>query len=228
MRYTPVVGQKFYADGTVRPFPGNTLLCMLDPAAPVFARVAWVAEQFAAHPFARHFALLPPSSFHMTVMDLLCDEVRDPAHWSRLLGTEVSLAESDAFLMQAVITVPAPPTFQMEYTSLSTEGGVRLNVAPANDATHRAIRGYRDAVAEVTGIHLPTHEAYGFHISVAYRLMEPEAGEDAAIAAWVSAVDPVLRETFGRFDTGQPHLAFFDDMARFVPAADYATLYTRA
>lgn len=227
MRYTATVGQKFNADGTARPFPGNTILCMIHSTSPTYERVVWLHRQLAAQPFAQHFVLLPPSSFHMTVMDLLCDDVRDPAYWSHYIEPTLPFAEVDAFLRRMLTTVAPPPTLRMKYSGLSTGGGVRIDVAPADRATHRALWQYREAVATATGIRFPTHDSYGFHITLAYRLIEPEPQEKETIAVWVAQVHPILQATFGIYDSGEAELSYFDDIVRFVPEAGYHTLHTR-
>lgn len=227
MRYTATVGQKFNADGTIRPFPGNTILCMIPATSATYERVVWLQQNFAAQPFAHHFALLPPSSFHMTVIDLVCEAVRDPAYWSRYLESQVPLAEVDAFFSRVLKAVHPPSTVRMKYNGISTGGGVRMDVVPEDKETFQALWAYREVVAIATGVRLPTHDSYGFHISLAYRLIEPEPGEAEAIAKWVREVDSVLQHTFGIYDTGQPTLSFFDDMGRFVSESDYHTLTTR-
>ena len=58
-------------------------------------------------------------------------------------------------------------------------------------------------------------------------MWEFKGDEAATIEHWASFIDPYLREEFGVFETGQPFLAFFDDMARFVPISEYETLRTR-
>lgn len=102
-----------------------------------------------------------------------------------------------------------------------------MDLAPADKETHASIHAYRDAVATATGVRFPNHETYGFHITLAYRLMEPPSGEAEEIASWVNEVDPTLHATFGIYDTGKPRFALFDDMVRFVGMDERATLRPR-
>jgi len=70
LRYTSEVGRKFHADGTPRSFVGNTIISFVEPDSPIFQLAEWVQTQIQLLPYARKFALLPPSSFNNRKSDL--------------------------------------------------------------------------------------------------------------------------------------------------------------
>jgi hypothetical protein len=226
-KYTPEVGRKFYADGSAREFPGNTIICFVDPASEVYRLCCWLLDRIRALPFAHKLAPLPPSSLHMTVFELLCDQVRLPEKWSANLALNTPLEQTDEFFMRVVPQVNPPATFYMRYQNVNHRLGVSITLAPVDEAVAGAIRAYRDDISRGTGVRFADQDTYRFHISLAYRLMELEPAEQAALAAMFAECEPILQEKFGVFQTGQPQLVFFDDMFRFVPQTERHTLSTR-
>ncbi len=71
-QFTSAVGQKFHANGSARVFPGNSVICFIGTENPCYQQAVWLQEQVSQQPFGSRFALLPPGSFHMTVIDLVC------------------------------------------------------------------------------------------------------------------------------------------------------------
>lgn len=226
IRYTNEVGRKFYPDGSPRLFPGNTTICFVDPDSPIgqAGRAFQVALREA---FGPKFAPLPPSSFHMTTMELLCDEVRAPERWSSQLALDAPLAATDAFFVERVGPLPAPAGLTMRLTTVGHRHGILLNLEPADAATGEALRAYREAVAAATGVRFPDHDSYGFHISLAYRIIHLDTAEEAALAALAAAWLPRLRDAGAAIALPPPALTFFDDMVRFVTAEERHTLRSR-
>lgn len=87
--FPPDVGSKFDADGRVRPFAGNTVVCHLPQQgehADAFEAMLDIYREAPSHPFMRKVALLPPSSYHMTVMGGANDTPRGCAARQRCPG----------------------------------------------------------------------------------------------------------------------------------------------
>lgn len=228
INYAPDVGRKFYEDGRVRQFAGNTVICFADPDGQAYNDAEWVQQEILKEPYGQNFAMLPPSSFHMTVFELLCEDVRIPEKWSSQLALDMSLIETDEFFIEAFQHVPTPENFQMRFGELSLgKTGLSLRLEPIDDAMNTLIRGYRDQLSEATGLRQPSHEIYVFHLSLAYRIILPTDEEEAQLQALAERVNARLRETFGVFDTGKPTLTFFDDMFAFVPEDERLTLKSR-
>lgn len=227
-KFRSPIGWKFNADGSIRLFPGNTIICFVQPDSVVYQKALWVQEQLQGQPFAHKFALLPPSSFHMTVMQLLCDQTRSAEYWSAKLALDAALEDTDEFFVRTMPAVPAPPGFRMQYWRLKTWGdSVGMLLLPADDGERAALAAYRDAVAAATGVRFPDHDSYRFHITLAYQLFALDEAEQDGIETLAARVDETLAESFGIFETGEPELTFFDDMLRFVPASERHTLASR-
>lgn len=229
IQYAPAVGNKFYEDGTVRQFPGNTIICFADPQGQAYQEAEWVHHQLQQAPYAEKFALLPPSSFHMTVFELICDFVRETSNWSSQLSLDASLAETDQFFIEKIANVTLPSNFRMTFERLNLgETGLSLRLQPADDETAQALSQYRDNLAEATGLRFPDHDTYGFHLSLAYRILMLTDDEAQQLEHLAERINQRLNQTFGIFDTGQPSLTFFDDMFAFVPLDKRHTLKNRS
>jgi hypothetical protein len=226
--HAPDVGHKFHADGSVRHFPGNTIICIADPAGQAYQDATWVQDELLKTPYSHKFAMLPPSSFHMTVFDLLCDAVRTPEKWSSKLALDAPLIQTDEFFIDAVQNVPAPDNFRMTFQHLNLgTNGLSLYLKPIDDAMNQLIRGYRDQLADATGVRQPNHDTYAFHLSLAYRILQTTDDEEAQLIALADRINARLSDSFGVFDTGQPMLTFFDDMFAFLPESERMTLTSR-
>ncbi len=227
-RYTPSVGSKFHEDGSVRTFPGNTIICTVDPERQpvVYEEALWAQQALRAMACSAKYAFLPPASFHMTVMELLCDQVRTASNWSDRLPLTASLEETDRFFMERIAPIPTPAPIRMRYSHMRSPGLIALD--PEDDATTNTLADYRDAVAQATGVRFANHDTYGYHISLVYNLIELELDEQAEVERTFEQIHDRLSETFGRFEPQAPELVFFDDMFRFVPANQRHALTTRS
>lgn len=226
-QYTRHVGEKFYPDGSARTFPGNTIICFVEPErhASIFDACVWAQEQLRGMSCEHKFGFLPPDSFHMTVIELVCDQVRLPQKWSRYLSLEISLKESDRFFLANVARVPAPTGFRMRYKLTHEPATIQVEAADAE--TEESLRQYRKQIAEATGVWHPNHNRYTFHISLAYLLIKLTPEEEAEYQATLAKINARLEKTFGIFETSSPQLTFFDDMFKFVPENERHTLTTR-
>lgn len=224
--FTSAVGQKFHPDGRVRTFPGNTIISFVPPDSPIFAHTSWVQAQIQALPFAHKFGFLPPSSFHMTVMELLCDQVRVPERWSAQLPLDTPLPQLDNFFTERVPPIPPPAALQMRFVEV-TQYTATLNLTPADEETAVSLQTYRNQIAAATGVRFPDHDSYQYHISTAYRLINLTTAEETQLAATLQPINDTLRTRFGLFAPPPPQLTFFDDMFAFYPVDQQHLLHTR-
>lgn len=226
-QYTEHIGEKFHPDRSVRTFPGNTIICFVDPQqhAGIFQECVWAQEQLKAMQCQHKFGFLPPDSFHMTVFQLLVDQPRIAEHWSPFLPHTASLEEMDRFVIEKVANIPAPMGFRIRYKFIRKPA--TIEVEPADLETEHTLRRYRKRISEATGVQYPDHDSYKFHISFAYHLIKLTPEEEAERQAIFAKIDTRLQETFGVFETTSPQLVFFDDMFTFVPESERHTLTTR-
>ena len=211
-----VVGRKFNGDGTVRRFRGNTVISFVAPESPLgrcAGRARGVIEASAAAP---GLTLLPPSSYHVTVIRLICDEDREPTKWSSHLDLQCPLQDVDAFMTGAMTSVDPPEPIEMQYHAMSALDVVAIELEPASPAAAASLNSYRDVVAEATGVRHDDHDDYVFHLSLAYRVRPLSSTESAELAEALSTAHSQL---VGErpFILPAPVLTFFDDMFEFRP-----------
>lgn len=63
----PAQGGKFTPEGEVLPFPGNTVICHIDPKSDVHAALCEMQDEVQHSDFGAIFTYLPQASLHMTV-----------------------------------------------------------------------------------------------------------------------------------------------------------------
>jgi hypothetical protein len=215
---TWAVGTKFFPDGRVRPFAGNSIVCPLSPSSPLYSHLARLQQRCRAASFGPCFAILPPESFHMTLIDLLCDQVRQPEHWSSKLSLECPLDEADRRLVELIGSVSFPRGPAMTVLGLGplrADLTLHVHLEPADAETGDCLAAFREEVSRRTGIRHPSHDSYFFHISLAYPIRELSGAEGESCARFLTSESATLRETHAEVHLEVPHLAFFDDMHAF-------------
>ncbi|MBB2165812.1 DUF1868 domain-containing protein [Gluconacetobacter sp. 1b LMG 1731] len=216
----PEVGRKFDASGAALPFHGNTIIIPLDRGSAAATLMATLHDALADSPIARQIALLPLSSFHMTVFEGVNDHDRTPRNWPAALPIDAPIATATQYATRALTAAPFdyPQPIVMRARGLSiTDRGVRLNVTGFDDTQEGAIRHLRDEIAARLAIHRPSHARYGFHMSLAYTIapLDPDAR-----ARTQARIDALLAETPAErraLSLGAPRFCTYDDMLAFTP-----------
>lgn len=211
--YTSAVGTKFHEDGRLRYFPGNTMISHTREIEPLQSQLIWIQEQYKQLSFAEEkLAFLPPSSFHMTFFELLCDQVRKPEYWSSKLPLDAPLEETDRFFAEALKGFEFPQEIHMSIADLYV---TTIRLRPISEEHEAFLRAKRDELAEVTGVRQPNHDQYGFHISLAYNLRHLTDAEKEEFEAFKQRLLPQVQEKVGTFTLGAPEYVLFADMGEF-------------
>ena len=211
-----VVGRKFNSDGTVRRFRGNTVISFVAPDSPLGRCAGRAREVIETNGAAPRLTFLPPASYHVTVIRLVCDEDREPAKWSAHLDLHCPLQAVDAFMADAMASVDPPAAIEMQCRTMSALDVVSIELEPASPIDEASLNSYRDAVAEATGVRHSDHHDYVFHLSLAYRVGSLNSTESLELAAALATADSQLVGE-GPFVLPAPVLTFFDDMFEFRP-----------
>lgn len=213
-QYTKVVGSKFHADGSLRYFPGNTIVAMCQQE-PYLSELIWAQDQYKALPFSHKFGFLPHTSFHMTVIELLCDQVRKLTHWSKYLDLDVPLRETDAFFAEKLATVVFPNTIKMVPTRMNLANAITLRLQPIDDDMANILKTFRDEVAEKTGVRFPNHTTYKFHITLAYKLQHFTESETQQYNDVTKQVEQRILSTLNPLRLDKPNFVTFAGMGEF-------------
>jgi len=217
----PRAGGKFHADGSLRAFPGCSIVCALPTAAPLFPALVGLQDRSRLESFSAKLALLPPASFHVTISDLVCEQRREPEVWSTRLALDAPLAEIDRALGDLLAPVHLPAKIQMRVTGLAGPGvTLHATLEPAAESVEAELRTLRDEISRRTGIEHPNHDRYAFHLSLAYRLAELDPAEQRALDRFVAGESARLVADACRVVLPRPYLALFPDMFSFPSVRD--------
>ena len=207
---------KFKPDGSVREFRGNTIISFVPEKSPLGRCAMQTRNIIADTSAARGYAFLPPSSYHMTVMELLDENRRQAGFWSQHLSLDCPLEKVDDFMFSTIKTVepPARP-IEMRFRDIRAYDGISIQLNPANDQTEQALRAYRDRVSTATGVRKPSHDECVFHIGLGYRIAKLSRSQAAELETALQKAHDLLAASRETFLIDPPQLTFFNDMFEF-------------
>ncbi len=193
----PGGGGKFAPDGEVLPFPGNTILCHIDPASAAHRALAALQDRARAAPWGRFFAFLPPASFHMTLFEGVCMNPGYRSEWPAGAAPDLTRNEVSRLLLDRLAGVRLPAGHRIRPCGIRHKAGIGVLVAGATEQDDASLRRCREILRDATGLVAADFADYRFHITLAYLLR------------WM---DPVTAEAARR-----EVLEFFDDFAHAAP-----------
>lgn len=204
---------KFTSDGQVLPFPGNTILCHIDPASEAFSALCDMQAALKAGPHARHFVFLPAASFHMTVFQGVSGAVPRLHEWPKAIPLDMPLDEISRTLIGRLERVSVPDRFIIR--TLDLFGGYSLTVEGATQAQEVKLMQTRAALRDATGITPPDFERYTFHITLAYLLdwLDESAARD--VVAFSEQLHAAFAGRVPEIVLGAPEFCQFENMFHF-------------
>ena len=217
------VGRKFTPDGRIRAFAGNTVICHLPqqgPGSRAFDGFLDVYRDLATRRFAQKMALLPTSSYHMTIFSGANDQNRQPGAWPAAVPLDAPMGACDRWIAERLRGFPLKTglPIRMKVSDAAPQpaaGSIQIRLEPADAGEERKLRGLRDRLAEALTIRAVDHHAYKFHVSLAYLIQwltpEEEANYVEAYSAWLD----LLREAAPIIELGAPEFCTFRDMFAF-------------
>lgn len=208
------LGRRFNADGIFLPEHGNTVVCQVIPGSPTEAALTDIRLVLQSLPFAHHFAFTEISSYHMTVFEGVIESRRLPEHWPKDVPTDLEIDAVTQIMQARLQGFVSPPTFRMAPVQVAPFG---LRLAGATAADERAVRDWRDALAEVTGLRTPKHDTYGFHTTLAYLKTPLPAEALATYRPVMQRLTTDVQERIAAMDLARPAFCRFADMNRFPP-----------
>lgn len=218
MKYGKDIGKKFYEDGTVRHYPGNTVVADILPGNSAYDVMLHLRQMVIDAGFGEDLILLPSDSYHMTVIRGLNDQVRTDKFWPEKLAKDIPMEAVDDYVSAAIESVGLPGPIRMKFDCVFWNAScciVHLN--PADEDQQRILRDFRDRAADTIGLHLPGHDNYRFHISLGYTRIVAE-GEDAERLEKLKAEMDAYIARQPAFETAAPYMAYYNDMLAFSPS----------
>ena len=210
----PRLGSRFNAEGQFLPEHGNTVVAQVTAGSATEAALIDLRSALMALPYADHFAFTPIQSYHMTVFEGVIETRRARGYWPDDLALDASIDAMTQAMSAKLATFTPPPPFRMRLVEVTPLG---LHLTGATDLDEANVRAWRDALADALGFRTPTHQAYGFHTTMAYQKHWPAADALglyeralAQLGADFAARVPVL-------DLDPPAFCRFADMNAFPP-----------
>jgi hypothetical protein len=207
---------KFTPNGTVLPFPGNTIVSHLSLESPLYRYLRLLASDMKDQDFASYFVFLPPQSWHMTLFEGVSYPRRRRETWPAELAMDTSLRTCHAHVASRLAEFRhelGNSRLQMRIADFeSVRGGVSLRLVPVNSGTEAALQAFRDRLSELLGMRHPGHERYSFHLTVAYSLRILGDIERSRIETYLRTRLVDLPE---QIELGRPEFCVFDDMFEF-------------
>lgn len=213
---------KFNANGTPRPFAGNTVICHLPVQSVMRDAMVPLHQELAAAPFAHKLGLTSTDSYHMTVFPGANDQDRTVYGWPSYVPLNVSMEECNRLVGErmaaARLRCKLPIRVRVDVAgTLNYFTACTLRMVPENAGENAKLRAVRDQLAEVYGFRTKDHDQYTFHITMSYQLARFTEQEQAAYrrilrahVRRIVAATPVL-------ELGEPEYCVFPDMFRFEP-----------
>lgn len=215
VNYGLQIGHKFNQDGSPRKYPGNTIISDVEPSNPAYPVIGRLRRILSSGELGKAFIFLPDDSYHVTIIRGVNDCVREPAYWPSALPLNTPMAAVDDYFEEHASKVTAPKQVHMKFDHVKIDAyDVRICLQPWDEAQDRELHAYRDQVADSIGLRLPGHDAYTYHITLAYVLWIPEGEQRHELEKRVAQMDAVLKEQ-SDFWLSEPKIRFYDDMLNF-------------
>ena len=206
---------KFKENGEFNHFPGNTVVANLYSKPDLMEVVDIIQSRYRELPFIDKFTLTPRESIHMTVIELLCHENREPEFWSSHLSLDTPLQEiHDYFAKQLEIFPLLNENIHMRVTEM---GNQNILVEPADEESAKRLEEIRTYVSEKAGVRFPNHNRYQFHISIGYLRVPLTEEEDKEFKKVKEELTKVLLEKAPVITVNRIDYTVFEDMRQFVP-----------
>ena len=218
MTYGKEIGRKFYDDGRVRRYPGNTVVADVTPEYSAYEVMVNLHKMVEEAGFDKtHLIMLPKDSYHMTVIRGLNDQVRKDGFWPENLSREIPMEEVDDYISAAVGRVEMLGKIRMKFdkVTISTEC-VKAVLLPADDEQAAILKNFRDNVADEIGLRLPKHDEYVYHITLAYTRVVPEGEDDVRMKEMIGKMNEYIADQ-PVFEITPPYMAYYNDMLAFSP-----------
>ena len=215
--------RKFAPDGRVLPFAGSTVVCHLaqqgadstafDVLLDFYRTARWTS-------FGPKITLLPPSSYHMTVIGCATDSSREPGKWPAGVPLDAPIEECSRIigerLRQAHWTDIAPIRMQVDSRVSGYDGNtLRIPLQPIDGPEFERLVRLRRAMAIAIGIPEPAPGAYQFHITLGYVVTPLGAAEQHEANAVLQDYQQRVAEAAPMLSLGAPEYCTFEDMFAF-------------
>lgn len=212
------IGKKFHPDGSVRKYPGNTVVCMIPPNTYVYEQLIRLWDDFRLSGLSDHYIALPPASYHMTLFSGVNDQVRSQEYWSRHLPLDATIGETDRFFQRQFQDVPVHVVSGIEIMFDQVhldDQDFRILLKPRHPEDDSTLASIRDQLSKRFGVHQPNHRQYRLHITLAYLWRKQDREQMKRVDEWIANTNRELQHNPVWFHLQTPELVLYDHMFDF-------------
>lgn len=209
------VCRKFTEDGAPLACPGYTTICNVDSASDAFRALVAAQDALKAGPLASAFTYMPADSFHMTIFEGVIDYSRTADRWPGHLPLDATIAEATEDAAARLQYHPCKQKFKVR--PVEVFGGFTVGMVGATDDEETGLRQTRNALRDALNLHRPDHDAYQFHVTLAYLLRWLSRDEAQEVVEVSQTVANALLQDMPALTLGPAELCTFETMHRFDP-----------
>lgn len=218
---------KFDDDGVVKEFHGNTIICHIPQQTEFFNKLLDFYRFAKRLSFYDKITLLPPSSYHVTIMNCCHEHDRSEGHWPKGIDPDTSMLRCTSHLTNILTSENAATAgsadFELELQvykpamsmQLDKPRSINVVMEPSTDSQETRIKQFRDKVSSLTGLIDPSHDSIRFHITLAYINEELTIAETQELTKNINQLHKSLAEACPIIKLAAPEFVTFDDMFYF-------------
>lgn len=211
---------KFSPDGVVQRYRGNTTICHVPADSALLPGMRALHSTLSSHPvLSKRIHLLPPPSWHMTVLDGVREVECEPGMWppgkekEPLADCTREFAQKLRQLGLELESEGLAPSYRMRVRNFDPAVvGIGLEIEGATAEEELRMRRLRDRLAQTLGFKAPNHKTYVFHISMAYLMRHIDGEERTELNKVFSQHLPALQI---EFELGAVEFCTFENMYAF-------------
>ena len=208
----PHLGTRYDRSGSFLREPGNTVVSHVVDGSETQKVLVEARQRYLDMTEAAQLAFTPVSSLHMTIFQGVIEYRRKSGFWPPDLALDMPIDETTVRLRERLREFTGEPPFKVHVVEALPTG---LTLDGITAADRKALRDWRDALADIFGYRHPDHDSYRFHITFAYVI---QRFDDDALTSWQTMLEQVVADIRQRLDHVElrpPAFCSFEDMNHF-------------
>lgn len=215
--YGNSIGTKFFQNGLPMQYPGNTIVAEIQMNCYTSRLLKDLADELKRTIRQDMQIMLPPESYHMTVIQGLNDKNRQLDYWPKVLAIDSSMKTVDDYVERCFQSIPQLRNIRMRFREIAIDDNdYRVYLLPENKNEEKRLREYRNQFADEIGFRLPGHDEYQFHITLSYTRLILRDNDKDKINKFTCAVNAKLQQE-SPFVLPSAGLRFYETMLLFSP-----------
>ncbi|MDY7537807.1 DUF1868 domain-containing protein [Undibacterium sp. RTI2.1] len=213
----PSDAPKFNADGSPARWAGNTIISRIDKRSETFMAMLDMQCALMRSGLTKRIAVLPASSYHMTVFEGISFPQRS-YNFPKDLPKDASEEFCNAWFLKKLqrFDLACKTPFIMRPLALELQTNpYNILLEPINRSENQKIRTLRDRLADTLQFRAEGHDKYQFHSTLNYFLSDLDPAEQEKFA---QVRKRMLSDFIARspvLELPAPDFCYFDDMLEF-------------